>query len=131
MTMSLVYERIHGQEHRSTSRNSTTYLIDNNTEVALNIPSLPPLLFMLLLLVLLVLPVLLLLLSLLALIRLSSALVIRAPYSINAAVRVAFLHLTEMMGWPAERVVIMGRSLGSGPAARLAREFRPGVGHNI
>ncbi|CAM9823189.1 unnamed protein product [Pylaiella littoralis] len=47
--------------------------------------------------------------------------------SINAAVRVAFLHLTEMMGWPAERVVIMGRSLGSGPAARLAREFRPGA----
>ncbi|CAM9933767.1 unnamed protein product [Hapterophycus canaliculatus] len=47
--------------------------------------------------------------------------------SINAAVRVAFLHITEVMGWPAKRVVVMGRSLGSGPAARLAREFRPGV----
>eukprot|EP00903_Cladosiphon_okamuranus_P011539 g10864.t1 len=47
--------------------------------------------------------------------------------SINAAVRVAFLHLTEVMGWPAEQVVIMGRSLGSGPAARIAREFQPGA----
>lgn len=44
--------------------------------------------------------------------------------------RVAFLHLTEMMGWPAERVVVMGRSLGSGPASRLAREFCPGVTSN-
>lgn len=31
------------------------------------------------------------------------------------------------MGWPADRVVVMGRSLGSGPAACLAREFQPGV----
>ncbi|CAM9320626.1 unnamed protein product [Ectocarpus sp. 8 AP-2014] len=47
--------------------------------------------------------------------------------SVNAAVRVAFLHITEVMGWPADRVVVMGRSLGSGPAACLAREFQPGA----
>ncbi|CAM9718042.1 unnamed protein product [Scytosiphon promiscuus] len=47
--------------------------------------------------------------------------------SVNAAVRVAFLHITEVMGWPANRVIVMGRSLGSGPAARLAREFQPGA----
>ena len=47
--------------------------------------------------------------------------------SLNAAVRSVFLHLTEDMAWPVDRVIVMGRSLGSGPAVRIAREFQPGV----
>ena len=47
--------------------------------------------------------------------------------SLNAAVRSVFLHLTEAMAWPTDRLIVMGRSLGSGPAARIAREFQPGV----
>lgn len=47
--------------------------------------------------------------------------------SINAALEVVFLRLTQAMSWPADQIIVMGRSLGSGPAARLAREFHPGV----
>eukprot|EP00904_Undaria_pinnatifida_P008158 jgi/Undpi1/4472/HiC_scaffold_17.g07826.m1 len=47
--------------------------------------------------------------------------------SLNAAVRSVFLHLTEDMAWPVDRVIVMGRSLGSGPAVRIAREFQPGA----
>lgn len=48
-------------------------------------------------------------------------------YRLNEAVRSVFLHLTGPMAWARERVVIIGRSLGSGPATFLAREFHPGV----
>lgn len=48
-------------------------------------------------------------------------------YRLNEAVRSVFLHLTGPMAWARERVVVIGRSLGSGPATYLAREFQPGV----
>ena len=36
-----------------------------------------------------------------------------------------FMFLTEELEWPAEHVIIAGRSIGSGPACHLASRYRP------
>ena len=45
---------------------------------------------------------------------------------INRDLDIVFQYLTERLGWPAESIVPFGRSIGTGPAARLAVKERTG-----